>query len=949
VEANAALAQLADGVRSRQRGALRALFWSTLAFALVGAGLVARFGTVGARVTAAAGLLLVVVSFWLRSKLERRALSTPEGVAERLLIPADRELGERVLRALRLVKRVTSDPGAGSEELAKLHARRAVAQVKPGVLERRALRLSRGRKVCAWVLGALAFVTLSVDRHRVLEGLNVLFAHSGRAPFAMTWLSMVSVSSQPPSYLRSAERTLFPGNSSEEPKGSVVTVRGVPERLGRKLVLTDGKREVPFTSDAAGGVVARWTLDSDAELRVGARFGDVLVLEAESLELRALVDQAPRVVLEGAPKTLELAKLERLELRYDITDDHGLRQVDLVLRSGGREDRRVLGKLDGESRTERGAHALDPRDPFLRRMFLPVTVTIEARDNDATSANKWGKSEPITLLPPAVGEPEALRYRAIKAARDQVTDWLAALLEPAGELSPEERAARRKAEDERAAKVSAALREAATKAYAGLRVNAGAEAFLVGQARALERRSPTAAATQRKVEEALLAVDAALRSLGQRDAQTVSKRLGDVAEEAAEALKEARETEAQRQRLHRYQAAMTALERGADQLIVLDALGQDLGSVAKGEIRRIRRSEQAGNWLQAELAARHLAARLRRPNPSFSSTGKGGGVESGHGGGGGEPQGDATKAHDRFNQLQEEIERLVQEHRAGIDQVERALSEAENELDVEGLRKEAAERAAKLRDKFNELPPAGGSPESARGAAGLAREHGNAMAQRLERLLLEDSVESGRNARGLLEEAKRRAEHMPGYVDEAALDDAAKELAEQLAWAEQALEQQRKKASERAREALSEMGKKEQELARRAGNVAGQGAHGDASLPEHLLDGLERAESVMREAARELEAGRGKRGLELQREAQRLLEQSDTGRLDQEDDRGRRDPDRPSKNQDGKEMSTDTDVPRPDDRKAAEEFRRRVLEGLSRDKGQRLSPAVQRYAEGLLQ
>ena len=48
-------------------------------------------------------------------------------------------------------------------------------------------------------------------------------------------------------------------------------------------------------------------------------------------------------------------------------------------------------------------------------------------------------------------------------------------------------------------------------------------------------------------------------------------------------------------------------------------------------------------------------------------------------------------------------------------------------------------------------------------------------------------------------------------------------------------------------------------------------------------------------------------------------------------------------------MSTDADVPRPDDRKAAEEFRRRVLEGLSRDKGQRLSPAVQRYAEGLLQ
>jgi HAMP domain-containing protein len=949
VEANAALAELANGVRRRQRGALRALFWAALAFGLVGAGLIARFGTLGARVTAAVGLFLIVASFWLRRNLERRKLSTPEGVAERLLVPADRELGERVLRALRLVERVVGNPGAGSEELARLHARRAVAGVKPGLLERRALRVARGRKVFAWVLGGLAFVTLTVDRHRVFEGLDVLLARSGRAPFAMTWLSSVSVSSQPPSYLRSPERALFPGNPSEEPQGSVVTVRGVPERLGRALLLTDGKREVPFTSDAAGGVVARWTLDSDAELRVGARFGQVLILEAESIPLRALADLPPRVVLEGAPKTLELAKLEQLELRYDVTDDHGLRQVDLVLRSGGREDRRVLGKLDGESRTERGAHALDPRDPFLRRMFLPVTVTVEARDNDVAGANKWGKSEPVTLLPPAVGEPEALRYKAIAEARDQVTDWLAALLEPAGELNAEQRAERRRAEDERAARVSAGLRDAATKAYAGLRVNAGAEAFLVGQSRALERRSPTAAATQRKVEEALLAVDAALRALGQRDAQTVAKRLGDVAEEAAEALKEARETEAQRQRLHRYQAAMTALQRGADQLVVLDALGQDLGSVAAGEIRRIRRGEQSGALLQAELAARHLAARLRRPMPSFSSTGKGGGVESGHGGGGGEPQGDATKAHDRFNQLQEEIERLVQEHRSGIDQVERALSEAEDQADLEGLRKEAAERAAKLRDKFAELPSTGGSPESVRGTSSLAREHGNAMAQRLERLMLEDSVESGRSARGLLEDAKRKAQQNPGFVNEGALEDAARELAEQLAWAEQALEQQREKASDRARDALSEMGKKEQEFARRAGNVAGQGAHGDASLPEHLLDGLEQAESVMREASRELEAGRGKRGLELQREAQRLLEQSDTGRLDQEDDRGRRDSERPSKNQDGKEMSTEADVPRPDDRKAAEEFRRRVLEGLSRDKGQRLSPAVQRYAEGLLQ
>ena len=59
-------------------------------------------------------------------------------------------------------------------------------------------------------------------------------------------------------------------------------------------------------------------------------------------------------------------------------------------------------------------------------------------------------------------------------------------------------------------------------------------------ARRLEK--PRAGITPRQaVEGVVLAVDAAVRSLGTRDAQSVAKRLGDVAEEAAEGFKEARE------------------------------------------------------------------------------------------------------------------------------------------------------------------------------------------------------------------------------------------------------------------------------------------------------------------------------------------------------------------------------------------------------------------------
>ena len=48
-------------------------------------------------------------------------------------------------------------------------------------------------------------------------------------------------------------------------------------------------------------------------------------------------------------------------------------------------------------------------------------------------------------------------------------------------------------------------------------------------------------------------------------------------------------------------------------------------------------------------------------------------------------------------------------------------------------------------------------------------------------------------------------------------------------------------------------------------------------------------------------------------------------------------------------MRTGGEVPPEGKAEKAEDFRKRVLEGLGKDKGGRLSPAVKRYAEGLLQ
>jgi hypothetical protein len=732
------------------------------------------------------------------------------------------------------------------------------------------------------------------------------------------------------------------------PQGSVVSVRGIPERKGRRLVLSDGQREVPFVDDGSGSVVARWTLNSSASLRVAARFGEVLVPEPEVLELNAVADQAPQIELEDAPRAVQLRDVESVEFRYVASDDHGLREVDLVLRSGAREERRSLVRLDGQSRVERGAHALSVRDPFLRRMFLPVVATIEARDTDVAHGSKWGQSAAITILPPAVGEPQALRYRALLEARGKLVDLLGFELD--SERARKERAEASLLRDRERQKAKLrsealiALRSAVAGAFAGARVSGGLSAFVLGQARALETRPSD---SRRRTEDVILAFDAATRALASRDATEVAKRLGDVAEEAAEGAKVAIGGEKRRQGERRLNAALEALDRGSANLLILGALGADVGSVALGEIRRIRRAQATPSFSDAELAARHLAARLRRPNPSFSSAG-GGGVESGRGAQQG--PGEASDADRQFDQLMQELDQLAAEHAQQIQSVEESLAESAQETGSDDLKREALERANRLRERLAALPDPGALPGSARAAAALGREHMNAMAQNLERLALKDAVEGGRRAKSQIDEAARiaREPRSPSdWLDEAAVSGASRELDEQLAWAERALERQRQQASARAAKDLVDAAGREEGLARRAGNLAGRGDHSEAKLPDDVQESLERAESAMRQAARELSEGRGDAALESQREAQRLLERSNPGKTsDADESQGKRGREDEGGNDDAANSAR---VPAADKARRAEDFRRRVLQGLAKERRGRLAPAVERYAEGLLE
>lgn len=953
--APAPLDSLAERFAQRVARARRQLGWALVLVGLVGCALLARQGTVPTRVGGALLLLAGVATLIAIVRRSRRTLASRRLLIGATLARAEPELGARALRALSLLERQAAAEGDTGEspELSQLHFQRVLALAPAKRLDEWAAKTGDRLRLGVLVAIVAAGVVLALDPARVVEGLDVLLARGGRAPLPMFWLSSLRVESQPPAYLRGAERSIFPQGTAHEPVGSVVTFTGVPERDGRKLVLVGDDREVPFVSDGSGSVVARWTLTQPVTLRVAARFGEVLITEPDALKLEPIADLAPEVELEGAPRSLALKDLQALELRYSVTDDNGLREVALVLRSAGREDRRTLERLDGEAKQHTGAQALSPRDAFVRRSFLPVEVTIEARDNDAVSGAKWGSSQPITLVPAGVGEGEAARYAALKAARTALVAAYASALAEAEAASkkdakPEPAELVRKRQKELVQSALEPLERFLNDSYPGVAEPKSLKAFLHGQARALERPAPTRATFVRRLEDVLLALDAALRATGNRDAETVAKRLGDVAEEVAEGAKLGQDPEKRKASATRLAAALPVLEKGGAALLTLSELGADLGSVTQGELRRIQRGLAAQSYLDAELAARHLAARLRRPKPSFSSAG-GGGVESGGGQGSGRggapPPQEASQAHRQFQELMRELQQLSAEHQGQISAVESALESAEQANDDPELAREAKERAEALRRAFEDLPDYAPGQSGSEQAAALAREHGRAMAESLSRLSLRDAKQSGDSARQQLSGAKQAAEPSNG----ASLSRAEEELKKQQAWVEELLQKAREKADARAKEALEQLAKREQELAERAQNLSGRGSHGEAALPGEVAEALDRAEGLMRDAARELGSGRGERGLELQREAQRWLDQQDDEPQQEE----------PQQEQEGEQQgrrgadergSTAMDAPVPgrDKNQRAEDFRERVLKGLSRDKGGRLSPAVKRYAEGLL-
>ncbi|CAN5899024.1 hypothetical protein BH11MYX4_BH11MYX4_50430 [soil metagenome] len=945
-----------SAVRAPRRRAVLAAALLAVTVAL----LVARLGTTPGRL-GAVGIVLVTAAVVLTLRvLEGRVFRDPARTIQRVAGGVEPELAGRAIRSLSLLRPEAAR--GSSAELAELHIRRALAALpRAGVM--------RGASRLGMVLGvvSLAFVVTNIaacatNPWGVVEGFDVLVSRNGVAPVGMAWLADPQFRARPPDYLHMEENRVTAYDDVELPRGTLITVRGTPVHNGRRLLLTDGAAEVPFVDDGTGQVVARWPLAENVKLRVVARFGEVVIPDAQDTDITSIPDRAPDVTLEGAPRRIVLASEEdasEIPIHYEATDDHGLREVHLVMRAAAREERRVLARLDGETKVDRGGYTLRASDPFIKKSHAPIEIRVEAKDNDPITGPKWGASDAITVVPPDVGEPEARRLLALARLRDALVDALAwRIAHPVPKEAKERREflEREGRFEDDAAEV---LESTLATSYAGVRVSGRLAAMLRGRMRKVKEavsnqaRSPSTKAHEAVVkatERIVLVVDAVVQGQGVKDTRAVAKELADVADDLAASGALAQKAAEKARGIQRMDAAAMVLDGGGRSMKKLGALGRDLGEIVEVDLLRVARARAAGDLPHTVLAAQDLAARLRQPDPSFGARGgrpshAGGESGGGRGASGADGEGEPSDVEQAFNEAAQELEKLAAEHAGHVGKVEQAIAGGTNDEDLKALSEEAKKHAQKVRDAARPLPTVGGGSDSWTSKGAAAREHAEQMAKALEQGNASDAVQSGRNAVAALDEAKRAAgrERWGRSGDGApdrTIEEARKSLENELKWAEDKLDELRKKAAQRAGPELRDDGETEGKLAEKARDIAKKGRDQEA-LPPGALEALQGAEQAAREAANALKQGDAEKGLQRQREAQQKLEMAKDALGDGDGERGDGEGDRAS-------SQDHAEIPKADAHKGPEEFRKRVIKGLGQPSGGRLKDAVKRYAEGLL-
>lgn len=936
------LAPLAQSYRKALRGSE---FIVALALALMvcaGATLWARSGFVRDRTLARILLGALLLAFTCALVWSRMRLRKPERILRRTVGLVDRAKADEVARADQLLDASLGGQGVGSPELVLLHWERIVAGLDTEGIRRALTRRARVVMSLGLVLFG-AFLALTWGRiWDLVEGTNLLLAQGRVAPYLLPYVQKTQVIVRPPSDApgRAVPQSLW-GETALLPVGSRVTVETELNVLGRNLVLTDGEHEIPLAPDGEGRWTAELTVEDTMVLRIAARFGDSLIIDPFEKTIFAEPDSEPKVLLKGAPRTIPLGEVAHLALEYEVKDDRGITEIELVLESGRREDRTVLTRPPRGTLSEVGATELHADHPVLQGAYLPVQVRIEARDQALSNRGGTAVSASITIVPAALGASLVDRYRLLKKFRTEIVDYYAES-RAAGFLAG---GARKEALEQRAENLKLALSQL-EKGLAKLPEGApGSIGFLSAQVQALtqpgsERLEP---------ESAVLAVDVLLSELSVKDAERVAQDLAGALEEVKTLARKSSDRE-KSPSTDAIRDLSTLLDGGAKNLSELGVLGADLGAVAKADLGRLRASMDNRAWDRVARVAEHLAARLRRGSPSFGARGESppsgpANVESGAQRSPG--AGSLSRAPEEFRSLERETERLRKEHGAGLSELERLLRDARlaAQSDAEGREEELAE---KLREAVSDLPEGASAPGSARAEAALGRGQAEAMADALEGLDMQRAIERGQAALGALKRARDLGVERGSSVSPETLDGAIAGVEDALRAARSQHEQ--KKDTMKADESMRGNAERERRFAERARALAQKGSTGNARLPEESVRALERAAGAMRRAADALDQGDADEARALAERAQTELErargegQEDASSGDASSD-GENSPSGEGEGAASEGSSEQGAVPKAEEN-LGREFRERAQRGL-RDRSGRYGPSVSRYLERL--
>lgn len=245
-------------------------------------------------------------------------------------------------------------------------------------------------------------------------------------------ISPLTVRVQPPAYTRVPPRVLeFVSGGVTVLEGSTLTIEGQTfERPEAGWFQVDGSDERHALSvDEHGQFSARIHAMEDARYRFGFRIRGRDVLEARPFHVALQQDETPVLTLYEPETDHPVTPGEVVDLRYDVRDDYGVRDVQLVWYFQGREqDAERLPLLGSEA----GTYAEDVAPFDTAPMYLQpgdeVVVYLEARDNVDFRSPNVGRSEARRFFVEEPHRPEEELLTLKEQLFEALLEQLAAML-----------------------------------------------------------------------------------------------------------------------------------------------------------------------------------------------------------------------------------------------------------------------------------------------------------------------------------------------------------------------------------------------------------------------------------------------------------------------------------------------------------------------------------------